>query len=351
MGYRFVFRADGNKNIGAGHVMRCLSLACAAKELGNECLFVTADSSYSNVIESFGIANEILDTDYSKMNDELYKLDILCDEYKPNLLIVDSYFVDDEYFSVVAKITNVVYIDDLVDCAYDVDCLINYNAYANEDDYLRLYRVSEKSVPMLFLGVDYAPLRKEFQDVLLEHTTKKVKDILFSAGGADPEQIALNFVIELIKNEIEFQKYNFHIVLGSFEPDKEEIRTLARGKDWIYVHENVSQMSELMLKCQMAISAAGSTLYELCACGVPTITYVLADNQILGARALSNDGTMVYVGDFRIANNFYRNMMFAIENLACDERKRCEMSLKAKSKIDGNGAKRTIVALIESILK
>lgn len=41
------------------------------------------------------------------------------------------------------------------------------------------------------------------------------------------------------------------------------------------------KMSELMQQCDMAVSAAGSTLYELCACGMPTITYVLADNQKL----------------------------------------------------------------------
>ncbi|MCR5796546.1 MAG: hypothetical protein K6G63_01315 [Eubacterium sp.] len=42
-----------------------------------------------------------------------------------------------------------------------------------------------------------------------------------------------------------------------------------------------------MQKCDIAISAAGSTLYELCACGVPTITYTTADNQIKAEKFLA----------------------------------------------------------------
>lgn len=347
MGYKIIFRADGNEIVGAGHVMRCLSLACAAKELGNDCLFVAADSSYQKTIESFGINNIILETNYSEMNKELSRLENICSNYKPDLIVVDSYYVNNEYFCSISKLGKIIYIDDLVNNAYDVDYLVNYNAYANEADYLELYEAKGYKIPQFLLGVKYAPLRREFQKIVLENKVVKVKDILFSAGGADPERIALNFVNELIKNETKMKMYNFHLVLGSFEPDKEEIKALSSGRDWLIIHENVSKMSELMLKCQMAISAAGSTLYELCACGVPTITYVLADNQIFGAQALSNDGTMVHAGDFRISLNFYENLMLIIDDLADDEQRRYKMSKKAKSKIDGNGAKRTIKELID----
>ncbi len=38
-------------------------------------------------------------------------------------------------------------------------------------------------------------------------------------------------------------------------------------------------MKNLMINNDLAISAGGNTLYELCACGIPTIAIIIADNQ------------------------------------------------------------------------
>jgi spore coat polysaccharide biosynthesis predicted glycosyltransferase SpsG len=64
----------------------------------------------------------------------------------------------------------------------------------------------------------------------------------------------------------------------------------------VVLHENVSKMSEIMLRSDISISAGGSTLYELCACGTPTLGMVIADNQIEIVDMLSAEGYITNIG-------------------------------------------------------
>ena len=70
------------------------------------------------------------------------------------------------------------------------------------------------------------------------------------------------------------------------------------------LHINEHNMSALMQKCDIAISAAGSTLYELCATGIPAITYTLADNQLIAAEQFDKQGIMLSAGDCRDDEGF-----------------------------------------------
>lgn len=164
---------------------------------------------------------------------------------------------------------------------------------------------------------------------------------MFSAGGADSERIALRFVKSVVSNR-QFCNTTFHIVIGSFEPDKEEIENISVAHNNIVTHSNVRRMSDLMLQCDLAVSAAGSTLYELCACGVPTITYVLSDNQLPDATAFSDLGIMVNAGDDRTDGNLIENINDAILGLISNIAIRKLMQSKGMSFVDGNGAKRIV---------
>lgn len=340
---RIVFRTDGNATIGAGHVMRMLSVAIAARKANCECIFVTADESYSDIIsKNNGFDICILDTDYSDMDKETDKLEIVLNEIEPDILIVDSYYVTYEYLSRLHKKYFLVYVDDMNSFSYPVDVLINYNIGSMDIDY---YNEKTGEKPLLILDSEYVPLREEFQHNHIIDINENVSNIFFSAGGADPERIALRFVKEVINND-KLKIYDFHLVLGKFEPDIDEIKEISKMNENIHVYQNVGRMSDVILRCDLAISAAGSTLYELCACGVPTITYILADNQIYGAMTFEKREVMVNAGDDRKSENLLADICRYISILSEDFSKRIKMQRNALDCVDGQGASRIVSKLI-----
>lgn len=332
---KLLFRADGNNEIGWGHVMRSLSIASAAREMGSECFFVCADEFLKNKIKSFGFEAIILNSDYTKMIDELHLFEQVVKKTKPDYALIDSYYVTNEYFSEIKRYTKVVYIDDVYAFPYDVDYLVNYNIYASENTYNDLYLNLDH--PRLLLGLKYVPLRSEFINMHIS-IKEKVENAFISTGGSDEFGLVLKIIKEIMADETLTQGKKYHFVIGSYEPDIEYIYELAKQHSWIILHENVSRMSELMRSCDVAVSAAGSTLYELCACGIPTVTYILADNQIDGANEFERQGLMCNAGDLRINNYDCSNLVVLLKELMSDYTTREKMHNKVISLIDGNGA-------------
>ena len=122
--------------------------------------------------------------------------------------------------------------------------------------------------------------------------------------------------------------------------DLDEIRELSDRIDQIKIVYNVSEMSKLMCEHNIAVSAAGSTLYELCACGLPTITYVLADNQIPAAKVFSEKGVMIDAGDVRKDADFIQHIFAAVQKLSQNQEQRMNMARAAVCLADGRGAYR-----------
>ena len=331
------FRADGNLILGTGHVMRCLSFALALKEKGEEVRFITADDSLKQLIESRGFADLVLGTDYTDMESELDILDGLIREYHPDKIVVDSYYVTKQYLSNLNHKVSTAYIDDLMSFAYPVDVLINYNVYADENVYRDLYKQEMVKEPLMVLGPKYAPLRKEFSNVYDSRIRTIAEDVLILTGGSDSLHVAMG-IADIIRRRN--SKIRYHFVVGALSPDKEKLERISASCKNIIVHCNVTDMKRLMCSCDVAVSAAGSTQYELCACAIPVINYVLADNQIPGAEGFEQKGIMLYAGDVRTEKDFFGKICNMVDSLIKDYKKRLDLSKKAKALVDGNGAER-----------
>ncbi|MBE5907618.1 MAG: UDP-2,4-diacetamido-2,4,6-trideoxy-beta-L-altropyranose hydrolase [Lachnospiraceae bacterium] len=341
-----LFRADGNSHVGMGHVMRCLSIADEFKKTGESCLFVTADSGLINVIEARGHMNLALHSMYNHMDDELVAFKQVIDAGNIDAILVDSYYVTEQYLRILWQFCScrnitLVYIDDVLAFPYPCDILLNYNIYAKENEYRELYK--NNLLPVLMLGTKYTPQREEFQNIAKRAVNRTAKNILVSTGGADFEHIALKMIMEICTHP-EWNQYHFHFVVGMMNLDKDKIDSFSEGKDNITVHKNVKKMSELMQSCDVAISAAGSTLYELCSTQTPTITYILADNQIAGAESFEDAGVLQCAGDVRDVgvSVLVVNLIRSAVLLCNDFGKRQEIAQKMKKVIDGQGARRVI---------
>ena len=336
-----IFRADGNPKIGAGHIMRCLSIADAAKDKGETCEFILSSEDFKDVVVRNGHKAIVLNSDYTEMDPEEI-LGSINDE-KPSAVFVDSYFVTERYMDALhqectGNDSKLAYIDDRCSTVFPCDALVNYNISANAGEYVRLYENANK--PAFLLGTEFAPLRKEFRDQGERIVSRKARDILVSTGGADSE----HFTLALIGEAKQFADYNFHFVVGMMNPDKAEIRKSASQCENIIIHENVTQMAELMRYCDAAISASGSTLYELCATQTPAVTYVLADNQIPLATGFDARKIIQYYGDIRITgkDKLARDLINAASGLADDYDQRVCISKTMRTVVDGNGAGRII---------
>ena len=334
-----IIRADANEKIGSGHVMRCLSIARAFNCKNKDVLFVSADEKSKRIIENCGFPFVCLNSDWEKMDSELVELRNLLLLEKPELLIVDSYYVTEHYFHELSHLVRIVYIDDLNKACWDVRAVINYNIFAGICNYSEYGENTS-----LILNTQYAPLRDEFYGCPEHITREKVQSIFVSAGGSDPERITERIINEMTTA---FPDVVFHIIIGSFNPNIETIKSDSRTKTNVQLHINEQCVAHIMQSCDMAISASGSTLYELCACGLPTITYSLADNQIIAAEQFEKHELMLNAGDCRNNHLFIPRLTKMIDSLAENAKLRIEMSRKMQKMVDGKGAYRIVRVLMD----
>ena len=355
---KIYIRADANPVIGMGHIMRCLSIADAASSVGLEVTFILADESIQDLIVKRGYNVFILHSKYNAMEDEIIKWPKL----KTDLIIVDSYNVTPSYLQMLREKTGkLVYLDDLAAFPYPVDTIVNYNIYADKIAYEEIYKSSGIQLPQLLLGVHYAPLRAMFRDVPKRVQTHKVENILISTGGSDELHLALAIIRQLQgSRKREQDRSVYHFLIGVMNTDREIIRQSAKNQNNIVLHENVYDMKSLISSCDLAVSAAGSTLYEIAACGVPMIIYLLADNQKAGAETFGEKGLAVNIGDMRnpdmldadtvtVRPDAVKLILSGVEKLKEDYYKRCEISKNMQALIDGFGADRIIKDLMKTI--
>jgi UDP-2,4-diacetamido-2,4,6-trideoxy-beta-L-altropyranose hydrolase len=333
MSSELYFRVDGNETIGIGHVMRCLAIASAASELGVTCSFITADAKMKPVIEQGGYRVFVLDSVWNRLDLELDVLCKLIQDFGISRLLVDSYFVTADYMHVLSKITRLAYMDDLLKEKYDCGVLINYNCYALSMGYHDVYA---RSGTQLLLGLSYVPLRPEFTNLPRYQCREQVRDILITTGGTDSINMA-GMLSARLADELK-RKARIHVVVGEFNTHFPLLSEMSQRNPCIVLHTNVKRMSELMRGCDVAISAGGVTLYELCACGIPTIVFMSAENQKYAYTEFT-DGIMLAGGNTLVdIEGCVSNITRLIHSLLGEQAYRQELSSHMQGLVNGKGA-------------
>lgn len=342
----FYIRTDGNTQIGAGHIMRCISIAQALKNRGKVTIFITADEESARLISSKGFGTLTLKTQYNDMDAELETLLPILNENEIQSLLIDSYSVTDDYMRKVGERVKTVYMDDLGEHLYPADMIINYNIYANELAYEENYQKKVLKVPKLLLGCEYAPLRSEFQ-CIEGKVRRSVKDVLITTGGSDPENVAGKVLEALMQQGTKYRGIQFHVVSGTYNTNIENLQDLEMGNANFHIYQNVKQMAELMKKCDVAIAASGSTMYELSAMGIPTVCYFFADNQKKVAeafgRSLASNAGNISEEPEKVLEQILRYLDEYIDSYEL----RMEKSEIMTQVLDGDGASRIAEELIK----
>ncbi len=287
------FRVDANDKVGMGHLMRSVAIAQELKELGAQVIFVTSDLSSKVYLDSFNINSLQLNSKWDNLDGEVAQIVDVIRAKQISLLVIDSYQVTKNYLDKMIQYTTIAYIDDFANQIWPTDIIINYNVSASEQWYKRNYK--EKKI---LVGPYYVPLRKEFRNIKINPLRFEVNDIFISTGSTDLYNFAVQFLNIALRRE-DTRKLRYHLIIGKYFQKIEQLQLIKEENENVYLYKNVESISTIMSKCDVAISAAGSTLYELCACGVPTITFSFADNQILPRTIFGKKNIMIDCGDFR----------------------------------------------------
>lgn len=356
MSINVIFRADASKNIGTGHISRCLTLAEALDKEGANISFICRElpGNINNFIKKKGFKvhklpynaksikadvksyeSEWLDLNWR--DDAKETLEILEKNHNVDWLIIDHYSINrlwEEQMRLFVK--KIMVIDDLANRNHDCDILLDQNYIENGNRYKKL--VPENCVQLL--GPKYVLLRQQFYFAKkkLKNKNGAVKKILIFLGGADPDN-ETSKVLDAIKL-LKMPDIYVDVLIGQVNPFLNEIKKLAGEIPNTKCHINVENMAELLIDAELCVGAGGSTTWERCCLGLPSIVMIIAENQIKVAESLAKKGIIINLGwHKKVTKNDIKN---ALLNLINDQDKLRTMSLKGMEMVDNYGTKRVV---------
>lgn len=336
---KIVFRCDATRQLGTGHLMRCQVLAECFSALGWSCMFRCCD-------ETLGDFSHLFKKEYEFISDRVTPT--ACE-----LLVVDHYSLDSSYEAACREWAKfILVIDDLANRAHDCDYLLDQTEGRRINDYRP--HVSDKC--QLMLGSKYALLRESFSKMRPFAVKKReirggnINNILISFGGTNLHQITERVVSAFC--HLSNHPLNLNVIMGAKQNISREIKALEKkindeGRHFMTLLSSVSNIEEYMLKADLAIGAGGTTSWERCCLGLPTIMIELADNQHLIAKQLHSRGASINLGYHD--NVEETDILNAVEHFCRLPQKTIEMQKIAFDICDGKGASR-VSALIEKEL-
>lgn len=352
---RVGFRTDASLQIGSGHVYRCLTLADALAAKGATCVFFCRPHDgnlmdfiavHGHSVIALGKPNETkagtnkqvtwLGTNWE--TDAKETIDAIAG-IKPDWLVVDHYALDARWEHMLRPAcSNLMVIDDLADTPHECDLLVNQNLGRTPEDYAGLIPVGATAL----LGPDYALLRPEFatlRPASLERRADPVlRRVLVTLGGVDKDD-ATTRVLDALNGSALSDDVTVTIVMGLHAPWLNRVRNRAAAMRLpTEVRIGVRDMAGLMAESDFSIGAGGSTTWERCALGLPSVTVVLAENQRSIANALEKAGGTI--SSYNSADCGSEIHTF----LAQDELTKAlvQMSRSAARITDGNGTARVV---------
>ncbi|MEH7106771.1 bifunctional UDP-2,4-diacetamido-2,4,6-trideoxy-beta-L-altropyranose hydrolase/GNAT family N-acetyltransferase [Bacillus sp. JJ1764] len=325
---RVLIFTEGGSQIGQGHISRCSSLYDELDHQGIESeLIIHGDAVDKGII-----------------NDRKHKMvnwlspSFLNATIKPNDYgIVDSYLADEKIYHVIAdRAKKCLFIDDYGRIHYPKGIVVNPSLYTKTVTY------PNQAMTSYLLGSDFIILRKAFMNIDRDPPLPKVTNVLITMGGADPQNLTPAIMSKLCPH---YPDITFHVIIGPSFRNRAEINTCLDSNIKLYEHVASEEMKWIMLKCDLAITAAGQTIYELIATQTPFIPIKVADNQFNHALGLVE---LQLVDEVLNHNDplLLEKMEEKFKRLLAVS-KRNELTAKYKNQIDGLGGKRMISALLQ----
>lgn len=353
-------RVDASEKMGSGHLMRCLTLADAAAALGYRSVFLSAVMlpSLSTLILERGhqlvslkadgaTSNEYDHSSWlpgSEQGDAQASLAAIreitnANNQAPLWVVVDHYALAAPWETELQMSAPVLVIDDLSDRSHVARALLDQTFGKSAS----AYRDWVPADTTLMIGAKFALLRPEFHRKRSESLERRAKlttihNGLVTLGGVDNDNLTERVLEALAATELPMA---VTVVAGASNPNKNRlVRQAQTSWPWVRVLEHTEDMAKLMVEADFCIGAAGSTSWERCVLGLPTLMLTLAANQRTIAQNLAQAGAALDFGELSPARQdalvqTIKNWLSAPESLKL-------MSERAAQVCDGLGTQRVL---------
>lgn len=331
---RLLLRTDGGLDMGIGHFMRCLALAQAWRDLGGSAEFAMNTSTpflrRKAAAEGFTVSQIGAEPGTKEDAEETVRL---AQQSTVDWVVVDGYHFGDDYESIVKDIgLHLLSIDDYGHSEHpNADVVVNQNAGAKPD----MYRPGNSETRLL-VGPRYALLRKEF--VLLkkgEDDSPDVRNVLVTLGGGNQKEF-MRTVLEALSSP-DLGNINTVVAAGTDPQYRDELLPLVSQLDArIRLSNPGESMNDLMNWADIAVSAGGSTCWELAFMGVPFIGIAVAENQKQGLVGAEQEGIAIDLGWYEEVSE--ETLIRAIMRLRDDPELRWKMGRRGARLVPGTGS-------------
>ena len=331
-------RADSNTEISGGHIMRCLSIAKCYMESGKRACFLVADDNPTKVLEEANMPYIVLNSDWRNLMSDVEQVKDIIKVESNAVLLIDTYSITREYVEQFNGVCRVAYLGSKKEYFGQLDTLVNYSSDIDYEFYNEKYGIDTK----LLLGISYAPLRMEFQNVVHNYKSR-IERVLLTTGQTERNQM-VERILDAISNIL--GNVYIDVIVGRMFDNKSYLINKYKSNSYIWLHENVQDISRIMNKCDLAISANGTTVYELSALGIPTISFAMVEEQERSAKALERLGIVDYSGSsFDKPSECADLIKRKVEFYLYHNDELISMARKAHDLIDGNGCFKIVRAL------
>ena len=292
---KMLFRVDCDRNVGTGHIVRCCEMADYFTVKGFDTYFLINDFDF--------VEKRVSGKNYSKIS-----FDCISDEIKAtrqflenktfDVIVVDFYEKSEneelmKVFENYAGKAVIAITDDFRKVDIKSDILIANHPLQKQYDYANNGRI-------VLAGEKYEIIPRGFINNKIS-VRKEVENVLITFGGHDPYNTTLKVAqyMETLAENHDLSKIKFNFLIGAIYRHEDQLRRFFdKKKIHNSIHKNLLSVVPLFTEMDLAVTAGGNTLYELCNLGVPVMVIALDERQDKGCRELAKRNLIIYAGSY-----------------------------------------------------
>ena len=328
------FRVDGGRSMGMGHVVRCLWLANALRELcANPITFwMDQDDIGITAVQRRGwqVLQAAAESWGDASNDALIVIVDLPEglpaesvrslrQQNPRSLIVLMHGT----------------------CAgrIDADVIVSPIERLPEPSSWQGFRGQR------YEGSAYAILDPSFARVPRRSAdTPREPRILVSMGASDPYGLTLQALRALDTMD---EAFGVTIAIGPAFLHENELQDWLAGARRQYECRREDSLLDVMVNSDIALVSFGTTVYELAAAGLPAIALSITEDHAQSAEVFAKGGSLIHLGLFSSISA--EQIQGAVRELMNNQQLRFKVSQRGQALVDGKGAERVAKLLLTKV--